>query len=935
MSEGYLDTRKSVIISSPAGSGKTEKLARRYIALIEGGSDVEKVLCITFTEKAAAEMKHRILSIIEKECPELLAKILPKVPLMRISTIHAFCLRLLKRFSIELGVDPSVSVMDELAARELWTESVYECLMEDRENPSGFFRAISERGVRGWGSVLRALEELHRKRPYPELIAWEGSMPEGEALQVFSIYLECLKKYTAKKAEKHIADFQDLELMAFRALSKGAQWHNILYAFDEHTDHILVDEFQDTSTLQWKIIERLTEEWRSGLGAKKDRGKTPTIFLVGDEKQSIYRFRGANVSVFQRAKDNFGEWLGEDYHFVEAKENYRSLPAIVDFVNRLFSHLMPGGLTEGWMTGYTPFTSTRKGAGAVELALLEAGEHTKETRAREARALARAIRGLHGKFEVYEEDGGKRPCAFGDMAVLLRGRTHLALFEDAMRAEGIPFVMLKGIGFYDAPEVAALRELVSFVVDPSDLYSLFALLRSPLFSIEPGALSKHLKGGKRPLEKLCSSGTGRLKEAAELLGRWAEEGQAAPLSELLERALTESGAWPKYWEPQRHANIKKFIGLVESYEGAGFSPLEIREKLIRQRFANEVPKANINAEGMNAVKLLTIHAAKGLQFPMVFVPSLDENLGARTGPVVISDQEGAVAFHFEEDSEKRRKSEVFRRDALMQEAEEKRLFYVALTRARDYLMMLGSVDEGRPKGRLAWLSEAFDIFKPAGKLPFNIVSEKDLEARSGTGELEFEEASRFVDAPAFTEPLQYVPSPVWKDVTGDIEAGRGHGEHWLVVGRVMHRLFEELSRGILKERAITERAELLLAREGIREGDIIKTILGDVLNLKRVGLLDEVVLPTLSARNSHAELPFVLEKDGAVYKGRIDRLIIKNDRAAVYDYKCFPVSEGELPELIEKYRFQMSIYREAAERLFGVRARSYLLFTRLPRLAEV
>ncbi|MGD8352200.1 MAG: UvrD-helicase domain-containing protein, partial [Nitrospirota bacterium] len=750
MSESYLDTGKSVIISSPAGSGKTEKLARRYISLLEGGSGVEEVLCITFTEKAAAEMKHRILSILEKEYPELYEETRAKVPLMRISTIHAFCLRLLKRFAVELGFDPSVSVADELAARELWTESVYECLREDGESASGFFGVISRRGLRGWGSLLRTLEEIHRKRPYPELLALEGERPEGEALSVFSLYMRCLEKYSSKKLERHLVDFQDLELLAYRALSQGAEWQNILYAFDEHTDHLLVDEFQDTSTLQWKIIEKLTEEWRSGLGAKRDRGKTPTIFLVGDEKQSIYRFRGANVGVFNRAKKNFGQWLGEEYHYVEVKENYRSLPAIVDFANELFSRLMPGSDPEGLMTPYAPFQATREGRGAVDLVLLEEQEYTKDTRAREARALARAVRDLHGKFEVYGEEGNRRPCAFGDMAVLMRNRTHLALFEDALAAEGIPFVILKGIGFYDAPEVAALRDLVSLMVDPADPYSLFAVLRSPVFSIDTAVLSRRLRGKGDPIERLRSSGTGKLKEAAGLLSRWAGESRLMPLSEFLEGALTESGAWSRFWEPQRHSNIKKFIGLVESYESAGLSRIEIREKLLRQRFAGEVAKANINAEGMDAVRVLTVHAAKGLQFPMVFLPSLEEKTGGRSGPVAIEDEGGPVRLLYEEDSRERRKDEKFRTEAKKQEEEEKRLFYVAITRARDYLMMLGSHGGGRPKGRLAWFSEAFDVFERKEDLPLNVLTEEDLESRSEAGGLKFGEAKGFVDVPAYT-----------------------------------------------------------------------------------------------------------------------------------------------------------------------------------------
>jgi ATP-dependent helicase/nuclease subunit A len=932
MTESYLDTSRSVIISSPAGSGKTEKLARRYVSLLDGGSAVEEVLCITFTEKAAAEMKHRILSILEKEYPELYEKTRAKVPLMRISTIHAFCLRLLKRFAVELGFDPSVSVADELAARELWTESVYECLREDGENSSGFFGVISKRGLRGWGSLLRALEEIHKKRPYPELLALEGERPEGEALSVFSLYARCLEKYSSKKLERRLVDFQDLELLAYRALSQGAEWQNILYAFDEHTDHLLVDEFQDTSTLQWMIIEKLTEEWRSGLGAKRDRGKTPTIFLVGDEKQSIYRFRGANVSVFNRAKENFGQWLGDEYHFVEVKENYRSLPAIVDFVNELFSRVMPGSDPGGLMTPYTPFQATREGRGSVDLVLLDEQEYTKDTRAREARVLARAIRQLHGRHEVYGEDEKKRPCSFGDMAVLIRNRTHLALFEDALRAEGIPFVILKGIGFYDAPEVAALRDLVSLMVDPEDSYGLFAVLRSPIFSIDTGALSRRLKGKGDSIEKLRSSATGKLKEAAELLARWAEESRGMPLSEFLEGALTESGAWSRFWEPQRHSNIKKFIGLVESFESAGLSRIEIREKLLRQRFASEVAKANINAEGMNAVRVLTVHAAKGLQFPMVFLPSLEENTSGRSGPVVVEDDGESVRLYYEEDSKERRRNEKFKVEAKKREEEEKRLFYVAITRARDYLMMLGSHHGKSPKGRLGWVAEAFDVFKRKGEMPLSVLTEEDLEARSEARGLEFGEPKGFVDVPAYTEPLAYVPSPDWQDVTGEVEAGPGHGEHWATVGRVMHKLFEELSKGQLQVRLITERAKLLLEREGMRDAALLDVVTEDVWKLKRVGLLDDIVFP---ARDSYAELPFVLERDGNIYKGRMDRLIIKAGRAKVYDYKCFPAREAEIPELVERYRFQMEAYREAAERLFGLDAKSYLIFTHLPRLVEV
>src|SRR4030043_253197 len=616
--EKYLDITKSVIISSPAGSGKTEKLARRYISLLLGGSEIEKILAITFTEKAAAEMKERILRILEKENPDIFLNVREKMPLMRISTIHAFCLKLLKRVSIELGLDPSLEVMDEFNAAILWSESV------------------------------------------------DGE----EEKKMLELYSRCLKRYTYKKLERHLIDFDDLELLTYESLIKNPEWQNILYSFDEHTDHILVDEFQDTSSLQWKIIDKLTEEWRSGMGSKRDSGKIPTIFLVGDEKQSIYLFRGANVSLFQEAKERFSKWLGQEYYFEEIRENYRSLPEIINFTNSVFKRLMPPAMYESrcdsflsWRTKYTPFEATRVGNGHVELMLMEGDEGIKSRREQEASALSKRIQSLiNHQYEVWD-GGAKRGCTYGDMAILLRKRTHLCIFEDTLRREGIPFIVLKGIGFYDEPEVAVLKELLSFIVDPADDYSLFCLLRSPIFNIDYKTLYKMIdKGDLLLIEKFRATKIKKLKEAFNLISGWIEKSTYTPLAMLLEDALSETKGWQYYWEKQRHVNIKKFIGLIEQYESQGFSSLDIREKLIKARLGEEA-KANINTEGMNAVKIMTVHAAKGLQFPMVFLPSLDEDNVPRSSSIVIEEERERISLAYEEDSTKRKKNMKRKKDS--------------------------------------------------------------------------------------------------------------------------------------------------------------------------------------------------------------------------------------------------------------------------------
>ncbi|MFZ6007244.1 MAG: UvrD-helicase domain-containing protein [Nitrospirota bacterium] len=997
MTESYLDITKSVMISAPAGSGKTEKLARRYIELLKSGSDVERILAITFTEKAAAEMKERILNILKKEDPELFERVREKMPRMRISTIHSFCLKLLKRFSLDLDVDPSLEVMDGFNANILWSEAVYECLLEDNASGEGlFYEVIKDSGIKGWNKLYSILGELHGKRPTIEFgikssanghfveLGVQGS-EQSHFERILSIYSKCLKRYKRRKMERHCLDYNDLELMAYEAISKNPEWQNVLYSFDEHTDHILVDEFQDTSMLQWKIIDKLTEEWRSGLGAKRETGVNPTIFLVGDDKQSIYSFRGANVSIFKNAKKKLTEWLGEEYHFIEIKENYRSLPAIVNFVNTLFERLMPKGLYDDYKVEYTPFDATRAGEGNVELVLLDSIGNTKENRKAEAAVIARKIKELAGTYVIYDNkergisQGGQSPscvqkrCGYGDMAILLRSRTHLSIFEDALRRENIPFIVVKGIGFYNSPEVGILRDLLFFLIDPHDDYSLFNILRSPLFSIGYDTLLKIAKDAViddmpagylfESLKKYAAQhpNTPSLQHSITLLAKWLERAKDTPYAVLLEDILAEADAWHYFHEKQRYVNVKKFIRLVEEFEYNGLTGLEIREKLIKASKKSEEAKANVNTEGMDAVRIMTIHASKGLQFPMVFLPCLDEDSKARgSSNVVMDEDENGIVIAYEEDFNIRKKTPLFQRHKERLQDEEKRLFYVAVTRAMDYLCMSGVWPDPGTKssseklaGKLAYIADSFnliDIDSTSG-LPFKInrvgadgSGVKSLELRVKSQESHISklitENSELFDEPVFIEPLDYKPSPEWLDVTEEInEVRKKHGDDWVVLGRAFHRIFEGISKRHITMDNLKNKTTDMLKNEVMSDADadnMKNVILLDFKKLDESGHLKDIILPQ---EDSYAELPFVLDMGSRIYKGRIDRLIIKEGQgdkiAYIYDYKTYPISEEEIPELMERYFFQMDIYKKAVERLFSVKARSYIFFTHEPRLVEM
>lgn len=926
----YRDPKLSVMISSPAGSGKTEKLARRYISLLLSGAEVERILCITFTEKAAAEMKSRILSIIEAEESELAQVVRPRIPLMRIATIHAFCLSILKRFSMELGLDPSLDVMDEDAAGALWDEALYECLMQERVSGGLLTELSIERGLRGWAELKKVFDEMHGQEPATSMyLQKEIQSPHARLLEGYRI---CRDRYNAKKLDGAWLDYQDLEFYAHRALCEVPQSFEILRAFDEHTDHLLVDEFQDTNALQWALIDKLTEEWRSGQGAKREAGKTPTVFLVGDEKQSIYLFRGAAVALFRQAHDHFTNWLGEEFKFGNVEDNYRSLPAITDFVNALFGRIMDGGLgLEPWRTQYSKFNPQRKGQGRVELMLMESAGSMKERRLKEARLMAMAMKSIVGAQIVYEGDN-TRPCQFKDMALLLRRRTHLAMYEEALREQGIPFLVMKGIGFYEATEVALLRELVCFLVDPGDDYSLFCLLRSPFFGFDFSVLQGLRQKGKSLYEVLSGSPKDDMRATCSMLGAWVQLALELPLARVLEAVLSSAGKWSQFSEPQRYANIRKFISLVEGMETKGMGALDIREALIRQRSSDRVPKANVNDEVVNAVKIMTVHAAKGLQFPAVFLPALDIKKSPERRKIIVDVQGDSIQMHLEEDSGSKKDHPRFKLQKLMAEEEEKRLFYVAATRARDYLFMSGALGK-KPEGLLEYMEQAFAVASaPGADLPFKIITPQDIEQAQASMPLSPAMPRAQESGSMYVAPLPVPLAGPWMTVTEELEKSlAGHGEVWHSVGLVMHSLLEELSRGSLAMEGLPERARVLLGMHGA--GEMLDVVISDMHALRASGILERVVMPRQGA---YCELPFVHEaRPGRIYSGRMDRVIVTDSEVQVYDYKSFPAPESEIVANIEKYRQQLNVYTEAAARIFGMRARGYLVFTHEQKIIEV
>ncbi|OGF45537.1 MAG: hypothetical protein A2452_10225 [Candidatus Firestonebacteria bacterium RIFOXYC2_FULL_39_67] len=782
------DITKNVVVSAPAGSGKTEKLARRYIALLSAGVSPERILAITFTEKAAVEMKERILRILKAEKPELYKNIKEKIFLMRISTIHSFCLSLLKRFAFELDLDPNFEIVDpkdtgliDNVLSSSFTGIIESEQVKGKENIQALRKHLVDLSSKyGWSKLKEIIEKFFLLRPatlvgrpkllnvsnfkktqfsavtalkedtyfedhYKEIIKEDSpesivyavdsirdlllttagtprkNIPKDSGIKIsreeyaavnekiFDLYNEAKRfvynnellmfyeifvfsnnEYTKKKKELNVLDFNDLEYSTYELLNNHTEVDNILYAFDEQTDHIFVDEFQDTNFLQWSIINKLTEEWRSGLGSKRDEGIIPTLFIVGDEKQSIFGFRSANVEVFDTAVVEMKKWYGSGFIYEQVSENYRSGKEIVEYVNKIFSRIMTRGRFEPkWRTQYKSFDSIRNVAGKVEILEVPKGE--KDSLA-EARKVAGRISELVGKEDVYtkgvdnKEVSGK--IKKGDIAVLLRKRTHLADFEEAFSKAKIDYVVVNGLGFYQQPEIIILRSLLFTLIEPTDDYNLYLLLKSRLFSLkEEEIIDLVSKEGKTLYEKI------RTNEKFKIIIEHSLMLNTTPLNQILESFMEKAKGWKYFWEPQRSANIKKFIEIVQEFETRGDSLQEIRAYFEERVDTDEEPKANLNTEDTDAVRIMTVHTAKGLEFPVVFFVRMGEEVRRDRDYIRVNEGKDMTGILYCPDKEIRGKISEFVELKMKEEEEEKRIFYVAVTRARDRLILSGVRDE--------------------------------------------------------------------------------------------------------------------------------------------------------------------------------------------------------------------------------------------------
>ena len=831
------EIKKHVSVTAGPGSGKTTVLVERYLHILRENKNlnIDQIVAITFTNRAANEMRERLRKDLDRILAECVGD--ERQRWMRfkrtldgavISTIHGFCALLLREFPVEARIDPQFLLLDahdaaillEAAVEETLTEFISSGRKSISELALGFGRSrLAEAlvqlywNVRGQGLALAELAERTRRshstpddyaqalsdlnRVMEEFIGFGRLTPAAEgkrsyargewpalkkliesnpssladycnsiegfrgatrlnktavvghlvdqldaqlwgaekkgplglvpqicfdlraqdyALEVIEVLKEVELRYREKKQNLAALDFEDLQLRALDLLDQPA----VLARATERYRFFLVDEFQDTNTVQRELMHKLT----FGSAARAN------LFIVGDRKQSIYGFRGADVDVFQQTTEALKAAGGVD---LPLHLNFRSQPDLIKFFNYLFERLLQRdeetNVRELPELGFVEFEASHAqrdqetSSPVIELLIDTKGPADDAPKAQRTQAERDAKQVAQRILSLTSEDR----VEFRHIALLFRAMTDVPAYEAVLRAANIPFQTVQGKGFYQREEISDLIQLLRFLDNKTDELALAAILRSPLGGISDNALlalrcapllsdsdqenelfhfthpRKLLYALRRHREiaYINPDDRGQLDRADALLVKLLERRNHYPIADLLRLAVEESEYLTviaaNFDGAQKLANVRKLFTLAERFEHAGAHLVRDFVRYVEdfEAIGSREGEGQID-DSANAVRLMTIHQAKGLEFPVVIIPNLHHRSLKPQEHWYALDRHRGLTVKIPDGRGKQVAGctlERFRaRNKQREHFESVRLLYVAATRAKDRLILAGVTD---------------------------------------------------------------------------------------------------------------------------------------------------------------------------------------------------------------------------------------------------
>jgi ATP-dependent exoDNAse (exonuclease V) beta subunit len=491
-------------------------------------------------------------------------------------------------------------------------------------------------------------------------------------------------EYRKALNERSVLDFSDLLKRAVELLRRMDEFSQSRFLLENRYHHVLVDEFQDTSRAQWELVSLLVEAWGEGLGTAGDT----SIFIVGDRKQSIYRFRDADVALLQEAARYIDGLHPGGGARRSIARSFRAVPELLAFINEVCAELATTASRPDDFcydeTDRFPVEADVPRRRGFALGV-QASPDPAVCAAAVAAEIARVLR----EDSVRDRQTGvPRVARPGDIAILFRSRASHREYERELELRGIPTYVYKGLGFFDADEIKDVSALIRFLAKPSSDLRAAAFLRSRFARISDrglAALAPRLAAAltdvdpPAALDALADDDRAVLAHARPEVTRWIADVDRVPPADLLERILAESAYAYEVRGPRRQQaweNLKKMRALVRRVQNRGYATLaRIADHLDSLSAGDE---SNAVLEALDAVNLMTVHAAKGLEFPIVFVVNLAKGASGPPRPVRLGVDGISVGPFVSEDDEEERARE---------REETKRLLYVALTRARDRLYL--------------------------------------------------------------------------------------------------------------------------------------------------------------------------------------------------------------------------------------------------------
>jgi ATP-dependent helicase/nuclease subunit A len=1087
-----------LVVRAGAGTGKTHALVTLYLHLVGGVTASRRrhapprIAVVTFTEKAAGELRERIRGRLGAvvAAPDAVERIEPTVAAAAralgvalpdaaawaeslaslgaapIGTFHSFCGNLLRRHAARAGLDPEYALLDEAEVTARATQAAERAVLdaltagdgdiEELVAQFGFRGAGRARGLvelvvylrerraeegrdatgldgnyvaaeveRDFDAAVARFAELARRLPglveeisaktasaqaARELCARLPALDFGRGEDVAEVVRAAKKmkvaataawkeallaaheqlvqahtsrraaplasalarlvaavdvSYRAHKRRAGVVDFADLLTLARDLLRDDAA---VRAAVRNRFDVVLVDEFQDTNPVQAELVRLI--------GARQADDERARLFVVGDRKQSIYEFRGADVAVFARAAADLVAGGGAEALLTQSR---RSAPAVLALTNALFARALDG--YEPAKDDLSPFRADPPPPAGAEL-LTVTPAASAECRLREARAIARRIAQLRG-------DGRK----LGEIAILLRRFTHLYDYLDALRAAALPYFVVRGRGFFAAQEVRDLAAALSVIDDPDDLLSLVAVLRSPIVGVSDETVARLSLAGQLRTRVLLDPMTdlppslaraerdglerfrGRFRELRSVADRLGPSACAQAIVDdgdlVAVLASTPDGE-------QRVANLMRLVERAREFEARG-GDLRAFANWLRRAAAPggeaQAAEAQVADERDDVVRVMTVHQAKGLEFPIVFVPACGALERSDHGRIVYDAAEGLGMKLRDEHTPTQwvhstASTRVGEARKQRQREESLRVFYVAATRAKDLVVFSGEPVRAH---QVCWRAHLDELVADERTRPLLRVVDGDAlpEARPLPRHDEAApETAGEARAAARLHQIVARPAPRPGNVTvavtqlADFQLcprryqqfhALGLQEHpsssraaspdvMVDVDDVMPSL-DPLRRGTLAHRLL-ERAAF--RRDGADVAAVDRLLASDGYDVKDplvaevrahvAAFLDTPFARALDGVAARRELPFLLSVpyDGGVLylRGQMDLVVLTADGVSVVDYKHARVGDPD------DYRFQLDAYALAARQLYPAApaVRTGLAFLKeadpSPRIAE-